>query len=178
MTAFSIGAAVERYATRRTAVAALVGVVACVAGLAWRQARLAGLDLLDSRGWYTPEEAAALFDALDQLDASARAVYATTALTIDMVFPASYGLLLAVLLFRLYRGGAPLYVLPLAAALADALENVTVAALALSHGGEPSPLAWPAAAFTAVKWVLFVATLAATCVGAIRWLRTRKQHPH
>ena len=175
--ALSIGAAVERWATRRTTVAALVGVVGCVAGLAWRQSRLAGLDLLDGRGWYTPEEAAALFDALDQLDPGARAVYAATALTIDMVFPASYGLLLAVLLFWLYRGRARLYLLPLAVALADALENVTVAALALSHDGTPSPLAWPAAVFTAVKWVLFVATLAALCVAGLHRLRTRTPRP-
>lgn len=167
----------ELWATRRTVVAALVGVVGCVAGLAWRQSRLAGLDLLDSRGWYTPEDAADLFDALDQLDASARAVYAATALTIDMVFPASYGLLLAVLLFRLFRGGARLYLLPLAVALADALENITIAALALSHDGAPSPLAWPAAVFTSVKWVLLVATLAATCVGGMRWLWARTRRP-
>ena len=174
--AFLIGAAVERWATRRTAIAALVGVVGCVAGLTWRQARLAGLDLLDGRGWYTPEEAAALLDALDRLDASARTVYAATALTIDMVFPASYGLLFAILLFRLFRG-APLYVLPLAVAVADALENITVAVLALSHDGTPSPLAWSAAVFTAVKWVLFVATLAVTCVGGMRWLWARTRRP-
>jgi len=175
--AFSIGAAVERWATRRTAIAALVGVAGCVAGLAWRQARLSGLDLLDGRGWYTPEDAADLFDALDRLDASARAVYAATALTIDMVFPASYGLLLAVLLFWLFRGGAPLYLLPVAAALADALENITVAVLALSHDGAPSPLAWLAAVFTAVKWALCVATLAAVCVGGLSRLWTRTRHP-
>ena len=140
--------------------------------------RLAGLDLLDGRAWYTPEDAADLFDALDQLDASARAVYAATALTIDMVFPASYGLLLAVLLFRLFRGGARLYLLPLAVALADALENIAVAALVvLSHDGAPSPLAWPAAVFTLVKWVLFVATLAVTCVGGMRWLWARTRRP-
>ena len=170
---FSIDVTLERYATWRIAVAALVGVVGCLAGLAWRQARLGGLDLLDSRGWYTPTDAAALFDALDRLDASARVVYATTALTIDMAFPAFYGLLFAVLLFRLFRGGAPWYLLPLAVALADALENVTVAALALSYGGAPSPLAWLAAVFTAIKTALVVATLAATCVGGTRrlWVR-------
>ena len=97
--------------------------------------------MLDGRGWYTPAEAAALFDALDRLDADARVVYATTALTVDMVFPASYGLLFAALLFRLFRGGAPLYLLPLALALADVLENTTVAVLALSYGG--SLLRWP-----------------------------------
>ena len=132
--------------------------------------------MLDGRGWYTPEEAAALFDALDQLDASARVVYATTALTIDMLFPASYGLLFAVLLFRLFRGGAALYLLPLALALADALENITVAALALSYDGAPSPMAWLAAVFTLVKTVLIVATLAATCVGGTRWLWVRRWH--
>lgn len=165
-----------RFAPARTAVAALVGVAGCVAGLVWRNARLAGLDLLDSRGWYTPEDAADLFHALDRLDASARTVYAATALTIDMVFPACYGLLLAVLLFRLFRGGAPLYLLPLAVALADALENITIAALALSHDGAPSPWAWPAAVFTLVKWLLSLATLTVTCVGVARWLWTRTRH--
>ena len=132
--------------------------------------------MLDGRGWYTPGEAAALFDALDRLDASARVVYATTALTIDMVFPVSYGLLFAVLLFLLFRGGAPLYLLPLAVALADALENITIAALALSYDGASSPLAWLAAVFTLVKTMLFVATLAVTCAGGMRWMWTRIRH--
>ena len=154
-------------------VAALIGVVGCVAGLAWRQARLGGLDLLDGRGWYTPGEAAALFDALDRLDASARVVYATTALTVDMLFPASYGLLFAILLFRLFRGGAPLYLLPLALALADVLENTAVAVLALSYDGEPSPLTWLAAVFTVVKTGLIVATLAAVGAGGMLWMWAR-----
>ncbi len=173
----SLGVAVERCATWRISVAASVGVVGCVGGLAWRQARLAGLDLLDSRGWYTPDEVAALFDALDRLDASARAIYATTALTVDMVFPASYGLLLAVLLFRLFPGGAPMYLLPLAVAVADGLENIAVAVMALSHDGAPSLLAWPAAVFTAVKTALFVATLAVIGAGVMRWIRERIRHP-
>ena len=169
-----IGLAVERCATWRIAAAAMVGVVGCVAGLAWRQARLAGASLLDSRGWYTPAEAAALFDYLDRLDASARTVYAITALTIDMAFPVCYGLLFAVLIFRLFHIGNPLYLLPLALALADVLENVTVAALALSYDGDPSPLAWLAAVFTVTKTLLFVATLAVTGVGGFHWLRVRQ----
>ena len=68
----------------------------------------------------------------------------------------------------------PLYLLPLALALADALENITVAALALSYDGAPSPLAWLAALFTLVKTVLIVATMAATCVGGMRWLWVRR----
>ncbi len=61
----SMRAVLERWTTQRVAVAALAGVVACVAGLVWRQHRLGGLKLLDSRGWYTPSEAAA--DLLENL---------------------------------------------------------------------------------------------------------------
>jgi len=165
-----------RWATWRLAIAASVGVAGCVTGLIWRQSRLAGLELLDSRGWYTPPEAAALFDALNQLDGSARDVYAITALTIDMVFPASYGLLLAILLHRLFRGGTPLHLLPLALASADVLENITVAALAFSYDGAATPLAWLAAVFTLIKTVLIVATLAVVFLGGVQRLRAGIRH--
>ena len=166
MTAFTLRGALARCATRRVGRAALAGVGVCVAGLVWRHHRLGGLELLDARGGYTPQEAAALLDALD---ANARLVYAATGLTIDMAFPLACGLLFANMLFRLFR--APLFVLPLAGA--DVLENLTVAALALSHAGPPSPLAWLAGGFTLVKTVLIVATLAATGAGAARRLRVR-----
>ncbi|MDE0534319.1 MAG: hypothetical protein OXI01_23145 [Albidovulum sp.] len=172
MTTF-IRAVLERCATRRVALVALAGVAACVAGLVWRQSRLGGLELLDSRGWYAPGEAAALFDELDRLDANARLVYAATGLTVDMAFPAAYGLLLAILLFRLFPSGVTLFLLPLATAAADALENAAVAALALSHAGAPTPLAWLAAIFTLVKTALLAATAAALIAGAVRWLRLR-----
>ena len=137
MTAFMLRGALARCATRRVGLAALAGVLACVAGLVWRHHRLGGLELLDARGGCTPEEAAALLDALD---ANARLVYAATGFTIDMAFPLAYGLLFAIVLVRLFR--APLFVLALALAGADVLENLTVAALALGHAGAPSPVAW------------------------------------
>lgn len=168
---FTVRGALARCATRRVGLGALAGVVACVAGLVWRHDRLGGLALLDARGWYTPQEAAALFDALDALDANARLVYAATGLTIDMAFPVAYGLLFSIVLLRLFR--APLFVLPLALAVSDALENLTVAALALGHAGPASPAAWLAGGLTLVKTVLVFATLAATGAGAACWLRGR-----
>jgi len=55
MTAFTLrGALACGCATRRVGLAALAGVIACVAGLVWRHDRLGGLALLDARGWYTP----------------------------------------------------------------------------------------------------------------------------
>ncbi len=152
--------------------AALFGVVGCVAGLIWRQFRLSGSDLLDSRVWYTPEQAAALFESLDRLDDNARAFYAVTALSIDMIFPVSYGLLLAILVTRLHPDRA-LYLLPVALAFADVSENMTVASLALSYSGESSALTWLAAVLTLSKTMLIAATLLVVCVGVLSLLRTR-----
>ncbi|MDE2744988.1 MAG: hypothetical protein OXI41_03225 [Chloroflexota bacterium] len=163
---------IERLAGRRVVGAALLGLVASVAGLAWRGQRLEGMELLDTRGWYTPDDAAALFGALERLDGSAAAVYAITALTIDMLFPVCYGLLFALVLRRLLPG-PPLFLVPLALALSDVLENATVAALALSFDGEPSSWAWLAAACTLVKTVLLAATLAAVAAGAALRLSER-----
>ena len=160
-------------ATRSVAAAALAGVVACVTGLVWRQDRMGGLDLLDRRCWYTPGATAALFDDLERLDAKARFVYSPTGLIIDMAFPVAYGLLLASLLFRLWPGGVPLYLLPSAMAAADVLENATVAALALGHAGALSPLASLAAVFILVKTILIAATATGTGIGTIRWLWVR-----
>ena len=172
---FSPRAALERCATLRVIAAALAVAAACVAGLAWLHGRLGGLATLDARGWYAPGEAAALFDALDRLDDGARTAYATTALTVDMAFPAAYGLLFAILLLRLFR--TPFYLLPVALAATDVLENLTVASLALGYDGSPSPLAWAAAAFTLAKTALVYATLGAMCIGlaGLLWSRLRRR---
>ena len=57
-------------------------------------------------------------------------------------------------------------------AAAEVLENLTVAALALSYAGAPSPLSWPAAIFAVIKTALIAATVAVG-IGAMRWLWER-----
>ncbi len=166
-----IRAELERCVNWQMATVAFIGVVASVTGLFERHHRLGGLELLDGRGWYTPEDAAALFGALDRLDADARLVYAATGLTIDMAFPIAYGLLFAILLFRLSQ--VPLHLLPIALAVLDILENLTVAALALSYAGSPSPVAWLAGVFTLIKTALVYATLLAVLGAATHWIWIR-----
>ena len=73
-----ISGRLRRLSTWPVAGLAFVAVVLCQAGFYWRQARLGGLEVLDTRQWYTPEQVVALFDALDRHDAGARAVYAWT----------------------------------------------------------------------------------------------------
>ena len=50
----------ERLATRRVVIPTVLAALLCVADFQWRDARLGGLELLDTRQWYTPEQAAAV----------------------------------------------------------------------------------------------------------------------
>ena len=171
----AISGRLQRVSTWPVAGLAFVAVVLCQGGFCWRQARLGGLEVLDTRQWYTPDQVVFLFDALDQYDPAARAVYAWTEISLDMAFLAAYGVLFAILLSRQFGNRVPLYLVPLAAAFADALENITVAALVVSYDGTPSPVAWMAATFTLLKSALIVMTLGAMGAGLIRWLITRSQ---
>ena len=147
----------------------------CVVGFEWRDARLGGLELLDTRQWYTPEQAAALFAALDRLDPRARAVYAWTEVSIDLIFPVAYGLLFALLLLRVFEDRRRFYLLPIAGAAADVFENLSIALLASTYDGAPTSWARVAAVFTLLKSGLILATLAAVASGVIRWLWTARR---
>ncbi len=160
----------QRLATRRVVVLAVVASLLCLAAFHWRDARLGGLELLDTRQWYTPDQAAALFAALDRLDPRARAVYAWTEVSVDLVFPVAYGLLLALALLRLFANGRPLYLLPLAGAVTDVFENISIALLAATYGGASSSWTRVAAVFTLLKSVLILAALVVAVYGTIRWL--------
>ena len=160
----------QRLATRRVVIPTMLVALLCMAAFEWRDARLGGLELLDTRQWYTPEQADDLFGALDRLDSRARAVYAWTEVSLDMVFPVAYGLLFALLLLRLFGDGRRFYLLPIAGAAADALENLSIALLASTYDGAPSSWTAVAALFTLLKSVLILATLAAAVGGVIRWL--------
>ena len=164
--------ALQRLATRRVVIPVVLAALFCVAVFQWRDARLGGLELLDTRQWYTPEQAAALFGALDRLDPRARAVYAWTEVSVDLVFPAAYGLLLALALLCLFGDGRPFYLLPVTGAVADVFENISIALLAATYDGAPSSWTRVAAVFTLLKSVLLLAALAAVVGGVIRWLWT------
>ena len=166
-----IRSGLQRLATRRVVIPTVLVVLLCVAGFEWRDARLGGLELLDTRQWYTPEQADSLFAALDRLDPRARAVYAWTEVSIDLIFPVAYGLLFALLLLCLFKHGRPFYLLPIAAAATDVFENISVALLASTYDGAPTPWARVAAVFTLLKSALILATLAAAAGGAFRWQR-------
>jgi hypothetical protein len=155
-------------------------VIALVFGLQAFTARSAALHyvkVLDVRSFYTPSDVQQLMQALGP---QGRNLYAITEVTLDLLFPFVYGGLLALLLVRLYdcRTARSLVVIPVIAIVFDLLENLSAFTLSLTYSGQPSPLAWAGAAFTLIKYVAGLASLAIVSWGALRgtWLLFRPRH--
>ncbi len=158
----------------------------CTAAFATRSGALPGGPALDARvRWttpngvghvlYTPAQAQAW---LDGLRPAGRALYGWTEVSLDVVFPLVYTALFLALLCALRSppGEERLRVddgllraatlLALLGGACDLLENVTLAYLAFTFSGRPTPVAWVAAVFTGAKYVLLFA-VAALCVFAV-----------
>ena len=142
--------------------------VLCSGGFDWRSKRLGCENrALDARFWYSPEQARMFFNAIGP---TGRRIYAMTQVTLDLVFPLTYGTLFALLIVHVYDQSVArtLVWVPVLAAITDLLENITTAFLAWQFNDQASPLAWVAAVFTAVKSVLFVVGLVLIVLGAVR----------
>ena len=104
--------------------------VLCSGGFDWRSKRLGCENrALDARFWYSPEQACVFFNAIGP---TGRRIYAMTQVTLDLVFPLTYGTLFALLIVHVYDqslAGTLVWV-PVLAAITDLLENVTTAFLA------------------------------------------------
>lgn len=131
-------------------------------------------EVLDARRWYTPREAR---DLLDDLGERGRCLYASTELTLDLLFPVVYAGLFAGLIGNLYprRTARGLVAIPICGALADCCENVSAAYLAWSFDGQEDPVAGVATVATLVKSVLFILSMVAIAVGVIRSVRRGSQ---
>jgi hypothetical protein len=129
--------------------------------------------VLDTLGWYTPEQA---YKFLKAIGGSGRNWYAGTQLSLDLVFPACYAGLFAVLIVRLYEEGRArrLLLLPALTAVADWSENALTAYLAWAwtEGVVPTTAATAAACCTAAKFALVFASGAV--IGWGGWVRLRR----
>jgi hypothetical protein len=161
----------DRIATWPVLALLVILFVLCSQGFQWRSTvmrEIAGQDvrLFDVRSSYTPDEARELLETIDE---RGRRIYAITQLTLDLMFPLIYGGLFVITLYKLY--GDPVYLLlvPLITVVADSLENLTTAYLALSYKGMVSPVARVASTFTVVKRSGLVISVALILAGIAIW---------
>lgn len=161
----------ERIATWPIVVLLFVVFVLCAQGFELRRKSL-GYDnpSLDGRLWYSPDDARDFFDSIGE---RGRRIYATTEITLDLLFPLVYGTLFAAMMIHLYsRDSARVLILvPLLTVVADLLENFTAAYLAWQFDGRSSPITKGAAIFTATKTVLFIVSHLVLLVGALKAIR-------
>jgi hypothetical protein len=129
--------------------------------------------VLDVRFGYSPDEVHAYAAALGP---EGRRLYAITQVTLDLAYPALYGLLLAGLLVLVLARGFPgrqgvalLALVPFAMALLDVAENLAIVVLMLLFPVTPVWLAHLASAFTVDKWLVGGIIVVLLVAGTVAW---------
>ena len=159
---------IARIADWRAIAVLFVSFLVCTSAFTWRQQQLGHENkVLDVRFWYTPADVQQL---MQNLEAEGRKLYAITQVTLDLAFPLVYGTIFAVLIFRLYGRDSSriLLWLPMLAVVADLLENVTTAYLALRFADTESSLAWFSVSCTVTKDAFLGLSLIVVLIGGIR----------
>ena len=130
------------------------------------------LPILDLHFWYTPQRAYEIIGAYPpELLRSA----AIGRLTVDMVYPLVYGMLISFLLIVTFRRAFQknkfidlIVFIPWGGVLGDYLENISLSTMYLQYPTELIPLAWLASIFTATKWTLIGIGFVLVLVGAVK----------
>jgi hypothetical protein len=130
------------------------------------------VQVLDGRRWYTPVDVQQLFTKLG----TERYFYAITEVTLDLLYPLAYGLLLAVLIVRTWSPRYEWLVLfPFLTVVADLLENFIIFYMAFTFNGSTTSVAWFAAVCTLLKSILFLTSLLILLNGGVVSLLTQPQ---
>jgi len=130
------------------------------------------LPVLDLQFWYTPQRA---YEIIGAYSPELRQAAAITRLTLDIIYPVVYGLLISLLLVVTFRRAFPgsrfadvAAFLPWGGVLADYLENIGLATMYLSYPTELVHLSWVTTVFTSTKWVLIGISFGLVLIGGVK----------
>ena len=137
------------------------------------------LPVLDLQFWYTPQRA---YEIIGAYPAELLRSAAIGRLTVDMVYPLVYGLLISLLLIVTFRRAFAkkdfadwAVFIPWGGVLGDYLENISLSTLYLQYPAELTSLAWMASIFTATKWTLIGIAFVLVLIGAVKLTFDKKQ---
>ncbi len=136
------------------------------------------LPTLDLQFAYTPERA---YEIVASYTPEMRQAAAFTRLTLDIIYPIIYGMMLSLLLMLTFRrafvsrpfADAAVF-LPWGGVLFDYLENICFAIIFLAYPQKYPFIAQLAAIFTSIKWSLIGLSFVLIVVGGVKWLLTKK----
>jgi hypothetical protein len=108
----------------------------------------------------------------------ARAYYARTEMTTDVIYPIVYAFLFGVILSLLYRNKAYkpfswINLLPFVALIFDYLENICIVSLLQNYPSQSLNTATFCEVFKILKWIAFVISVVLILYGLIRLLLTK-----
>lgn len=164
-----------RATTRRSLGLLLVLFAVCYGLFQLRHARLGVEEKVpDVRVGYTAQDVADFFSLVDP---ASRRLYAWTQVTLDVVFPVIYGLLLLLAIAALYDEKPALWLmgLPLLAVASDLLENGLLAYLAFTFEEAASPLGRVASLCTSTKFALLGLSFIVLLPGLIAYLSSKRR---
>ncbi len=135
------------------------------------------LPVLDLQFFYTPRQA---YEIIGTYSPSMRQAAAITRLTLDVVYPLIYGMMLTFLLTLTFRrafaprplADAAIFI-PWGGVLFDYLENIGFAVMFLSYPKEYYFLAQVSAVFTALKWTLIGVAFVLALAGGVKLAFTK-----
>lgn len=152
--------------------ALVVALLVCLRLFAARKEALLPYAAPDGMWWYGPDE---LRTTLGAFSMAQRTLYARSELTTDLVFPAAYGMLFAILLARLYPRSPRVIAIPILAAVADLVENSINVYLVWRYPDGWWTLAYIAGIGSAVSWGGASASAVLVIVGAVLALVRRRR---
>ena len=137
------------------------------------------LPILDLQFWYTPQRA---YEIISAYTPELRQAAAMTRLTLDIIYPVVYGLMLCLLLVVTFKRAFPksrfadaIVFIPWAGVLFDYLENFGLATMYLSYPTEFYFLARVTSIFTALKWTLIGLGFVLVLIGAVKLASTKRE---
>jgi hypothetical protein len=137
------------------------------------------LPVLDLQFFYTPQQA---YEIVAAYTPAMRQAAAITRLTLDIIYPLVYGMMLSLLLVLTFRRAftpgkiADLAVfIPWGGVLFDYLENIGFAIIFLSYPKEYFFIAQISAIFTALKWTLIGVGFVLALIGGVKLIFANKK---
>ena len=136
------------------------------------------LPVLDLQFFYTPQYA---YEIIDAYTPAMRQAAAITRLTLDIIYPIVYGMMLTLLLVLTFRRAFPKFrfsdaviFLPWAGVLFDYLENIGFAIMFLSYPKEYFFIAQISAIFTALKWTFIGVGFVLALIGGVKLVVSKR----
>ena len=133
------------------------------------------LPVLDLQFFYTPRQA---YEIIGAYTPAMRQAAAITRLTLDVIYPLIYGMMLSLLLvltFRKALSGDWVVFIPWGGVLFDYLENIGFAIMFLSYPKEYYFIAQVSAIFTMLKWILIGVGFVLALIGGVKLVFVKRK---